>query len=345
MENPIPEELSPKPDEAGVSPTSVPAVPSESAIQKRQAQLLGALRLVNISNLSLDWQLADGRTKVAVEEANAQLEVDRSGKGTGVLHVRAVSWMEFVRCTELSAGLTLSDDVLGIRELQASCGSGSIRGSADVALTGSRRFNIQLNATNVDLEKMTVDLPSLRLSGNAEGNFRLEGPLLEDAGWTGIAQLQVKEGFFKGLSIFQMLGQLFQIQELANLKVRDAKLTAKIAGRQITLEEFLLQSPDIVLSAPGVLGFDRKLSINATLKLQERLLGSRLLQMIGNSFSAADAEGRRSIAFQVGGTLEKPSTNLMEKVVGEGLGGVINQVLGGLFKTRKSESKDQAAPK
>jgi len=60
---------------------------------------------------------------------------------------------------------------------------------------------------------------------------------------------------------------------------------------------------------------------------------------LSRSFSPPDADGRRAISFHIGGTLEKPSTNILEKVATDGIGGVVNQLLEGFLKSRKTEPK------
>jgi len=340
-----PQPASPAPATSGSERPRQTTPADPQPLDPHKARLLKGLRLLKVSDTSVDWQLSDGRTKLQLEGVDLLIDMEASGEGSGELRVGAGTWMELIRFTGLKAALKISENGLTITELDSNCGTGKITGTGTARLAAPQAFQLQLNAAGIDLAAMTAELPSLRLTGGANGSLQLAGNLTDDASWSGKTELGVKEGSFKGLTILQMLGQLFQVQELANLKVKEAKLHASIGGRKIMFDEFLLHGGDIVLSAPGALDFDRKLDLHATLKLHERLLGGRALQLIGPSFSAPDPEGLRSIAFQVAGSLEKPSTNLMEKVMGEGLGGMINQVLGGFLKPRKNEAKEQSPPK
>jgi len=254
--------------------------------------------------------------------------------------------MEMVRFKDVRSGLRLHDGVLEAEGLEAACGEGLVKGAALVALEPPQMFSCWVEATDVDLEKMSAELPSLRIAGKARAAFHMQGAASEEASWTGAAKLEVEEGKFKGISLFQMLGQIFQIQELTNFRVRQGLVSLRIAEEKIWLDELNIDGGDLALSAPGTVDFRRNLALNAKLVVPERLLSGRVAQMLSNGFSAPDAAGLRSIVFQVGGTLDKPSTNLMEKVVGEGLGGIVNQLLGGFLKQKKAEKVDatEAAP-
>ncbi|MBA2743003.1 MAG: hypothetical protein H0U43_01585 [Chthoniobacterales bacterium] len=59
---------------------------------------------------------------------------------------------------------------------------------------------------------------------------------------------------------------------------------------------------------------------------------SRLFSVIRANFQPTEPEGYSAVRFQVSGTVDRPKTNLMDKVVGGGLndlGGVIDSLLGG----------------
>jgi AsmA-like C-terminal region len=314
--------------------------------EKKRFAFLKALRIVEISDAAVDWQLADGRTKLQLEGVNLQVSLDAQGGGGGELSVLRGSWMEMVRFKDLRTGVKLLDGVVQLEGLQAACGEGEAKASAQVDLAPPQPFSLRAEATGVDLEKMSDELPALRLSGQARATFEMQGSLAEEASWKGSAKLVVEDGKFKGVSLFQMLGQIFQIQEISNFKVKQGVATLRIGDRKIWVDEFNIDGGDMALSAPGTLDFDRKLALHARLAVPERLLSGRVAQMLSGGFSPPDAAGLRSIAFDVGGTVDKPSTNLMEKAVGEGLGGVVNQLLGVFLKPKKPdkpEAKEAAA--
>ncbi len=329
---------------AAEEPVRVPVdAAADSERKKREANrvvFLRALRSLQVSDAAVDWQLADGRTKLQLEGVDLQVRMDAHGGGGGEVSILQGSWMEMVRFKDVRSGLRLHDGVLEAEGLEAACGEGLVKGAAQLALEPPQMFSCRVEATDVDLEKMSAELPTLRIAGKARAAFQMQGAASEDASWTGTAKLEVEEGKFKGISLFQMLGQIFQIQELSNFRVRQGLVSLRIAEKKIWLDELHIDGGDLALSAPGTVDFRRNLALNAKLVVPERLLNGRVAQMLSNGFSAPDAAGLRSIVFQVGGTLDKPSTNLMEKAVGEGLGGIVNQLLGGFLKPKKAEKTE-----
>jgi hypothetical protein len=196
----------------------------------------------------------------------------------------------------------------------------------------------------VDLAIMTAELPALKLAGMANGDLELTGLALQTASLNGKAQLQIENGFFKGMGLLQLVGQLFQIQELSNLKVKSANAQMIIADSNIRLTELLVQSDDLLFHAPGVIGFNRQLSLNARLSLPERMLNGKNIQHFNSRFSPPDAQGNRSIDFSITGSLDKPRTNLLEKITGEGVGNMVQQLIGNFLKPRQTEQKTEQPP-
>lgn len=306
----------------------------------QRLKLLKALRVLHVSSAAVDWQLADGRTKLQLEGVDFTLRLSDKGAGTGKFEATRGTWMDLVQVKDLRAGLRLEGDAFQVENLRAACGDGPVEGSAEVRLSSPQPFVFRVNARDVDMEKMSSELPSLRLAGKAQGVVELQGCLADDSSWKGEGKMEIQEGKLKGVSLLQMIGQIFQIQEIANFQIKKGLLNLRVADRKILLDEFVLDGGDLLLAAPGTLDFERNMALNARLSVPERLLNGRIAQLLSRGFGAPDASGLRSIAFQVGGTLDKPSTNLMEKAVGEGLGNVVNQLLGGFLKPRKSEKQE-----
>ena len=316
---------------------------SAKASQDKEGQrlkLLRALRVLSVSEAAVDWQLADGRTKLQLEGVDLRLRLNDEGAGAGEFTASRGKWMDVMQARDLRAVLRFEGNALRVDDIRATCGEGPVAGSGEVNLLSPQPFAFKVNAKDVDLEKMSSELPSLRLSGKAQAGLQIQGSLADDGSWTGTGNLEIVQGKLKGVNLLQMIGQIFQIQEIANFQIKKGLVNLRIADRKIFLDEFLLDGGDLLLAAPGTLDFQRNVALDAKLSVPERLLNGRVAQLLSKGFGAPDEAGLRSIAFQVGGTLEKPSTNLMEKAVGEGLGGVVNQLLGGFLKTRKVEKQE-----
>lgn len=279
---------------------------------------------------------ASGQSLLHVEGVSLQIRSTADGDGQGRLGVAKGTLAEVLSFHALQAPLLLEKGTLKIPNLSAKSGGGQFSASAVFPRESVAPFQIQASLQNVDLSQLSEEISTLRMSGILNAQVDLHGKSLLTADLEGSGSAQVKDGFFKGLSLFQILGQIFQIQELANLKIQSGSTQFTIANRQILLHSLTLQSDNLLLEAPGSIGFDKQLALNARLRLPEKMLKSKNIQGFLGRFSPPDSEGNQSIDFQVSGTSEKPRTNLLEKIVSGGAGNVLQQVLSNFLKPKSS---------
>jgi hypothetical protein len=323
-------------------------------------KLFGMAKQVTVSNAAVDWMKSNGSVRTQIEGADLWYAETGAGAGIGGLSAQHAMWQEVLAVEAVHARLNLNGEALALEDLTAQCGGGKLNGTVGVRFGEQLHFAVSLSADHVDLGKMSQELPSLRLSGQADGRLHMEGLAQAQHTWVGEGELSVTDGTFKGLGVLQMLGQVFQVQELAQLRARRTHSKIRIADKKVLLEGLEIDAGDIQLTAPGVVDFKRGLSLNALISLPEQMIRGKALQLFDKRFSAVDGAGRRSLEFRVTGTLDKPQTDLLEKLVGDNLGtvvggalgGVVDQFLGGLLKPRKAakpeakeEKNEAAAPK
>jgi hypothetical protein len=112
----------------------------------------------------------------------------------------------------------------------------------------------------------------------------------------------------------------------------------------ITIDELLFRSQNIRLSAAGTVSFEGKLHLESQLAVSEKMR-SQLFRAIRENFQPIDEPGYSAVSFQVSGTVGRPKTNLMDKLIGrdlKDLGSVINSLIGG-GKSEKAKKKKAAA--
>jgi hypothetical protein len=113
----------------------------------------------------------------------------------------------------------------------------------------------------------------------------------------------------------------------------------------VTIDELVLRSPNIRLTSTGTVAFDGTLQLNSQLAINDRIRG-QLFKAIRDNFHRIDDPGYSAIEFQVGGTIERPSTNLVEQVVGRDISSMLNSFFGGKKDRSKKKKKtaEDAAP-
>ena len=146
------------------------------------------------------------------------------------------------------------------------------------------------------------------------------------------------------VAVLAALGQLLQIEELTQLDLEQAEAKYHLAGNTVLVDELLLRSPNLRLTATGSVSLRGKLALDSVLAINEKIR-SQLFRGIRENFVATSEPGQYALQFHVGGTLEKPKTDLVERAVGadlKGLGGVIDALLG--HKSKKKKAAPSASP-
>jgi hypothetical protein len=143
-----------------------------------------------------------------------------------------------------------------------------------------------------------------------------------------------------------LLGEVLQIEELRELHLEQAEAKYHVHPGLVTIDELILRSPNIRLTASGTVAFDGRLKLDSQLAINEKIRG-QLFKAIRQNFQPINEPGYSAIDFQVGGTIDRPSTNLMDRLVGRDLSSMINSFFGGGKKERAKKKKKQmeeAAP-
>jgi hypothetical protein len=162
----------------------------------------------------------------------------------------------------------------------------------------------------------------------------------------GQGELFLRDGRVRQYSLLVLIGQILQIEELTELHLEQAQARYHISSGVVTIDELILRSPNIRLSATGTVTFNGKLKLESQLAINENIRG-RLFKAIRQNFQPISEPGYFGLDFHVGGSIDRPSTNLMNKMVGRDLkdfGSVINSLLGGGKKerTKKKEKRTEA---
>jgi hypothetical protein len=188
--------------------------------------------------------------------------------------------------------------------------------------------------------------PKGMVQGKLEGNFQASGKTAEPEALVGKGEISLRDGRVQQYSLLVLLGELLQIEELTELHLEQAEARYHVSPGLVTIDELILRSPNIRLTASGTVAFDGKLRLDSQLAINDKIRG-QLFKAIRQNFQAIDEAGYSAIEFQVGGTIDKPSTNLMDRLVGRDLSSMINSFFGGGKKERAKKKKkrdEEVAP-
>ncbi|PYI73061.1 MAG: hypothetical protein DMF02_01985 [Verrucomicrobia bacterium] len=187
--------------------------------------------------------------------------------------------------------------------------------------------------------------PKGMVKGKLEGSFQASGKTADPNALVGRGEIFLRDGRVQQYSLLVLLGQILQIEELQELHLEQAEAKYHLGPGLVTIDELVLRSPNIRLTASGTVAFDGRLKLDSRLAINDRIRG-QLFKAIRNNFQPIDEPGYTAIDFQVGGTIQRPSTNLMDRLVGRDLSSMLNSFFGGKRDKPKKKKKqiEEAAP-
>ena len=115
----------------------------------------------------------------------------------------------------------------------------------------------------------------------------------------------------------------------------------------VTIDQLILRSPNIRLTATGTINFNGKLHLDSQLALNDKVRRQLFSPVRENFQPVADEPGYAALNFKISGTVDRPKTDLMDKLVGrdlQDLGGVISSLFGHAKKKKKEEAAAVSTP-
>jgi len=258
----------------------------------------------------------------------------------GDVKVARISLRDRFFLDQLESPLRYEPDVLELSKISAHAGGGEIINylamqpeAEDSPFTASVKFQ------NVLADQIVTDAggPKGIVQGKLEGNFEASGKTADPDALSGKGDISLRDGRVEQYSLLVLVGQILQIEELQQLHLERAEAKYRVSPGLITIEELILRTPNIRLSASGTVGFDGNLKLDSQLAINDKIRG-QLFRAIRQNFQPSNEPGYYALDFKVGGSIERPSTDLMNRLVGRDLSNMINSFLGG-GKTERPKKK------
>ena len=201
-------------------------------------------------------------------------------------------------------------DSLSLDPLESIFGGGKLVGKALFDFTSaSPAYSLSLKLTGATLGDLLagVSMDGSHTAGTVSGSLDLSGLIGQGATMSGKGNLACTG------AVIQPVGFLRQIDD----------------GR-IVIDNLMLRSENLILSARGPLQPSGELDLDSRLLFNEKLTG-RLKGLLGAQLSPAPETGYSQLAFHVSGTAMNPKTDLLERITGLRIGGDLGGLLQGLF--------------
>jgi len=276
------------------------------------------------------------------ERAGFRATISNASALKGNARVARVSLRERFFLQQLRSPLRYDSNGLDLSQVSARVGGGDVTGRFTMQPeTDESPFRVEMKFRGVQADQIITEGggPSGVLQGKLEGNLQTEGKTTDPEALAGSGEIFLHDGQLRQYNLLVALGQLFQIEELTQLHLDQAEAKYHLAPGVVTIDELILRSANIHLSATGTVSFRGKLHLSSRLAINEKIR-AQLFKPIRTNFQPTEEPGYSAVDFEVSGTLERPKTNLLEKVVGRDLKDLVNSFWGG--KSDKSKKKKGA---
>ena len=358
--NPPPHVPAPRAPKEPVEPAAPPAVAATPAppppppqvtadrlakrSRKPSVTLAPEVQRLNIKNGNFTFLDRAGKMLASFTGVDFRSSLRSALAIRGKAKVAKISLRDRFFLEQLQSPLRYEPDVLELSKISAHAGSGEINGYfAMQPEAEDSPFTTRVTFSNVVADQIVADAGGAKgiVQGKLEGSFQASGKTADPDALIGKGEIFLRDGRVQQYGLLVLLGQILQIEELRELDLEQAHVKFHVNPGLILIDELLLHSANIRLSASGTVTFDGKLELDSQLAINEKIRG-QLFKAIRQNFQPASEAGYFALDFQVDGSVDRPSTNLVDQLVGRDLGNVINRLFGG-GKTERPKKKKKRA--
>lgn len=278
----------------------------------------------------------------AFEGVELQTTIEHSDLLQGVVHIERLSAHDRFFLQKIRSPFKYSPDGVELSRISARAAGGEIAGVFDVRpAEDNSPFHLNVQFKNLKADDVVTDAGGTRgtITGELDGNLDASGKAGGENGMTGSGEIVLRNGKLQQYSLLVALGQILQIEELTQLQLDQAEAKYHLEGGQVKVDDLVLRSPNLRLTATGNIALNGKLHLDAQLAINEKVR-NQLFKPIRQNFQPTSDPQYSAVEFQVTGTLERPRTNLVDRIVGRDLKDIVSGFLGG-----KKSGKNRKAPR
>ena len=266
----------------------------------------------------------------------------------GETRIAKIALRDRVFLSDLRSPVHYDPEELDLSALSAHIAKGKLTGKFSMETQAENSpFTVHAAFQGVQADEIVTEAGGPRgvIRGVLEGSLDASGNMADVL--TGEGRIALRDGQVKQFPVLAAIGQLLQIEELTQLDLEQAEAKFHLANGEVLIDDLVLRSPNLHLSATGSVTLDGRLALNSSLQINEKIRGS-LFRGIRENFVATGEPGQYALPFHISGTVNRPSTDLMQRAVGaelRDLGGVIDALFGrGKDRKKKNSGANTPAP-
>ena len=322
---------------------------AKAAPEKTGGAFVPEIRRINITGGNFRFLDRSGNLVANFDDVNFRSTMRNAAALNGSVKVAKLSLRNHLLIDSLRSPLRYDPEELELSKIFAHVAEGDITGRFTMQPESANSpFTLSLKFRNVKADQIISQAggPAGVVQGKLEGNLEATGSTADANALSGTGEILLRDGQVQQYSLLVAIGQILQIEELTELHLEQAQAKYHITPGLITIDEIILRSPNIRLSATGTVTFAGKLHLDSKLAINDKIRG-QLYKPIRENFQPINEPGYSAVDFQVSGTVEHPKSNLVRKVVGRDLKDFVSDLFGGKSdrpKKKKSKEAEKSAP-
>lgn len=326
--------LTPNPD------ASSPATPVPKEEHKAKAARPVLFENVRILDGQAAFYPAQGGRAIRLDGLSVDSRVSPEGVARGSFLIKSATLFESVRQKDITGQFEYQDGYLKITNLQAAWANGTVKGDFEISNAMEAFFTASLTVENVALQKLAEDagFTAEGTQGLLFAKANLKGIPGDPKSFTGEASANLTEARMQPIDPLRQLGELLRINELRMLELQNAQTALSIRDGKILVDRLEVETANLLMDASGEALLDGSLDLDARFHVTQKLL-KESLGFMGSKFQTSDREGYAQMPFSITGTLSRPKSDLLDKLVGIRLGDDVGGLLKNLLRMPKKEKK------
>ena len=324
------------------SATQGPAqAPVEARTEKTERPPVPEIRRVAVKDGSFKFLDRAGNVVARFDGVDFRSSVRNDFSLRGNTTVARISLRDRFFLADLQSPLRYDPNELDLWKISAHAADGEVSGRFTMQpQTEDSPFNVSVRFRNVQADQIVADAGGSKgvVQGRLEGSFDAAGKTADPNALSGNGEIFLRDGQLRQYTLLVALGQVLQIQELTQLHLEQAQAKYRVTPGLVTIDELILRSPNIRVSCSGTVTFKGKLKLNAQLAINDKIR-DQLFKPIRENFQPVDEPGYAAVDFHVSGSIDRPKSDLVEKVMGGNLKDFVSGFLGGGKSGRGKKQK------
>ena len=317
-------QMPPQPEATATAPpeTVVEVTPSPLETESKQAKVAKTestatgpqIRKVRLSDGSFHFLDREKRNVALFDGVQFSSSMRDITTLRGQVRIENIALRDRVFLSALRSPIRYNPDELALPELTAQIAKGQLTG--DFSMSPQEKdspFTVHASFHRLQADQLVAEAGGSRdiVRGVLEGTLDATGKTADPDALTGSGTVLLQNGRVQQFAVLAAVGQLLQIEELTQLDLEQAEAKYHLNGSTVLIDELILRSPNLRLTATGSISLrGGKLALDSVLAINDKIR-SQLFRGIRENFVATSEPGQYALQFHVGGTVDKPKTDLV----------------------------------